>query len=343
MTEGPSDIHQNEMQKETFLHEKATVFVSELSSGKLKVRVQKNDPNYFVRWDECETSYPIDLIKQIFELKGPGWLCDEIAREESPHYTGAALKWQLLSYVDKDRFEKSRILDFGCGSGSSTTCLSRMFPSATIIGVEIEKEFLAVAEARARHYQLTNVDFIHSEEPDSLPADLGLFDYIVMTGVFEHLLPKERLELMPELWSLLNSGGVLFLHETPNRLFPIETHTTDGLPLINYMPESIALPFATKVSKRNLSNDSWATLLRKGIRGGTVNEITNTLKDGGRTVELLDPSMPGIQDRVDLWYASAEKKSRSHSKKIAYKALKILKRISGVELLPYLELAYRKK
>ncbi len=164
------------------------MLVSTLPSGKHRIVVHKLDPDFFVRWSVCETAYPVDLIRQIFEVKGPGWLCDEIARDESSDYTGAALKWQLLSYVGEEQFENARILDFGCGSGASTSNLSRMFPSAKIVGIELEQDLLSIARSRAKYYELDNVELYLSENSEEVRDDLGLFDHIIMTGVFEHLV-----------------------------------------------------------------------------------------------------------------------------------------------------------
>lgn len=326
-----------------YFHPQAEVLISPLPSGNRKIEVKKIDPSLFVRWSECETKYPLDLIEKIFELKGPGWLCDEIAREESSTYTGAALKWQLLSYVEEKQLAFSRILDFGCGSGASTICLSRMFPSSQIVGIEIEKESLAIAKLRAQFYNVQNIEFYHSDNPSSLPISFQKFDHIIMTGVFEHLLPEERLQLLPQLWSMLEDGGILFLHETPNRYFPIETHTTGGLPFINYLPEKLSEHYAQIFSNRNLAGDNWPTLMRKGIRGGTVREIIGILEGTGGSPELMAPSMLDVQDRVDLWYLSSEKSAHSKLKKHLHSVLKVIKRFSGVELVPYLELALRKK
>lgn len=323
-------------------HEKANVFVTKLQSGKNKIFVQRLDPDFFVRFDACETYYPIELIEQIFNVKGPGWLCDEIARDESPDYSGAALKWQLLSYVSEETFKNARILDFGCGSGASSCSLSRMFPTSRITGVELEYELLAIAKARVKFYELRNVELYHSPDPENISDNLGEFDYIIMTGVYEHLLPKERQNLLLQLWSHLKLGGILFLHETPNKYFPIETHTTGGLPLINYLPDSVALHYARIFSKRNLSADSWTTLLRKGIRGGSLREILDILNTSESKPILMDPSRLGVKNRIDLWYQSTEKTRYRTAKKIIREVISIFSTISGIELIPYLELAIRK-
>ena len=85
--------------------------------------------------------------------------------------------------------------------------------------------------------------------PKGLPADIGQFDYIILSAVYEHLLPSERPALLTLLWSHLRPGGVIFLAQTPYRWFPVELHTT-GLPLINYLPDRLALACARRFSKR---------------------------------------------------------------------------------------------
>src|SRR3712207_8585357 len=42
-----------------------------------------------------------------------------------------------------------------------------------------------------------------------VPAGLGRFDHVVLCAVYEHLLPAERRGLLPQLWSLLEPGGLL--------------------------------------------------------------------------------------------------------------------------------------
>lgn len=335
----PNGQHNNAVVLE---HEKADVHITDLPNGKKHVKVVSKAPGFFIRFDQCETAYPIELIEQIFHAKGPDWLCDEIYRDESPDYTGAALKWQLQSYVEESKFQHARILDFGCGSGASSCALARMFPDCEIVGIELEEELLNIARSRVEFYGHKNIELQLSLTPDKISEAIGQFDHIIMTGVFEHLLPDERKHLMPQLWSRLKPGGVLFLHETPNTAFPIETHTTGGLPFINYLPDSMALAYARRFSRRNLSSCSWEQLLRMGIRGGTSSEIAAILEDTNTGFALMEPSFLGVNDRVDLWYMSSEKGTHATAKKLIYKFISLLRKMTSIELVPYLELAIQR-
>jgi 2-polyprenyl-3-methyl-5-hydroxy-6-metoxy-1,4-benzoquinol methylase len=312
----------------------AQVVVEGLPNGKNRIVVEATD--VYVHMRQWETSYPRWLIDRIVEIKGPGWVCDEIARDESTEYTAAALKWALLSYVGEDRFEGARVLDFGCGAGASTVGLCRLFPTAQFVGIELEKDLLELAKGRARFYGFSNLEFITSPSGVELPEGIGEFDHIVMSGVFEHLLPAERRALMPRLWAVLKPGGVLFLRETPNRSFPLETHTT-GFPLINYLPRWLVLALVRKFGRPNNAHLSWDELLRRGIRGGSIREIRKLLPEA----ILLRPSRLGMGDLIDLWYASVPKWRSARGKRYVRAMAKAMKAV-GIECPPYLELALQK-
>ena len=200
---------------------------------------------------------------------------------------------------------------------------------------------MRLANLRAQHYNCKNATFLRSPGPNSLPDSIGKFDYVILSAVFEHLLPNERTQLLPQLWDLLRSGGVLFVNRTPYRYFPIETHTT-GLPLINYLPKKAALWYTHTFSKRNLAQDNWQTLLRKGIRGGCVREIRKILDKSPQKPLFLKPQRLGLTDRVDLWYNETNTKRLGRIKKALFYSLKSLKFVTRVTVVPTLSLAIKK-
>lgn len=322
-------------------HPDATITIEELNTGRRKITIVPINHNLFISKNTWETSYPISLIKQILTAKGPGWVCDEIMRDEDPNYVQRNLELSILAYVGEELFENARILDFGCGSGASSMVLNRLFPSAELVGVDLMEEYVSIARKRAEHYGFENATFLVSADGKSLPDNLGEFDVVVLSAVFEHLLPDERTTALPLVWDHLKSGGILFLNETPFRFFPFESHTT-RLPLINYCPDRLALFLARRLSKKVDPNINWETLLRQGIRGGTVKQIVAILKQTPRKPVLLRPNRLGIEDRVDLWLRSTGAMP-SFSRRSAFIALKSLKYITGFELVPYLSLAIRKE
>lgn len=290
----------------------------------------------------CVTAYPLALIEALVEVKGVAWVCDEISRDEDPLSIQRFFENDFLPYVSPADFEGKRILDFGCGSGSSTMVLARMFPHSQIVGLELSADYLTIARARLALYGYPNVEFLLSPSGTSLPAGLGAFDFIVMSAVFEHLLPDERRVLMPQLWAHLTRGGCLLLNQTPHRFFPFESHTT-GLPLINYLPDRLAHFVARRFSARSLGNESWESLLRKGIRGATEGEILRSLRDDSTEERpaLLAPRRPGQRDRVDVWYAALGPAHRT-LKAGCRELLRVVERTLGTTWVVNLALAISK-
>jgi SAM-dependent methyltransferase len=290
----------------------------------------------------CATSYPIELIRSIVETKGAAWVCDEIARDQDPASIQRFFENDFLPYVDRAEFEGKRILDFGSGSGSSTMVLARMFPKSEIVGVELSPEYIRIAEERRKFYGHKNVRFVLSPSGVTLPEGLGQFDFIVMSAVYEHLLPDERRVLMPQLWRHLKTSGCLLLNQTPHRFFPFESHTT-GLPFINYLPDRLALLVARRFSSRGLREDSWDSLLRKGIRGATEREILGSFGENqleARPV-LLPPRKPSYRDRVDVWYAALGPRHKA-LKAACREVLRLGERLLGTTLVVNLALAIGK-
>jgi SAM-dependent methyltransferase len=322
-------------------HPEGVVSVEERANGRRRLTIVPSNDELFVPRGECETTYPMALIELILGVKGPAYLCDEILRDEDPGYVQEELERDLLAYFDRRDFDGKRILDFGCGSGASTVVLARMFPSAEVVGVDLFEDLLSVARARMAHYGLDNLRLLQSPEGTQLPDALGRFSFVILSAVYEHLLPGERRTIMPKLWASVASGGYLFINQTPNRLFPIEHHTT-GLPLLNYLPRSLARVAALRLSRRTSGNESWETLLRRGIRGGTEGEIMDLLSDVDASPVLIEPRADGIRDRIDLWYAALSPRRLRRTKQSLRVLLKLIHHVSGYALVPNLSLAILK-
>ncbi|MFO8013844.1 MAG: class I SAM-dependent methyltransferase [Phycisphaerae bacterium] len=321
-------------------HRAATVEITEVAGDKRRIEVTPADPKTFISRRRWETHYPLDLIRAVFDVKGPIWLCDEIMRDESLTYI--CFDRSILGYVEEKAFAGKTILDFGCGSGGSTMNLARMFPESSIIGVELQPKFVDLARRRAAFYGYENVAFMLSPSGCELPEGIGEVDFVVMEAVYEHLLPNERPVIMARLWSLLKPGGLLFLMATPNRYFLLESHTT-GLPLLNYMPAWLALFCARTFSCRVKPDESWDSLLRKGVRGGSVREIKRFLRcDTDHPPIHLEPCRGGLQDVIDIWYAASIESRPLMSKRLLRWILKAVKCCFGVNLVPGLNLAFKK-
>ncbi len=290
----------------------------------------------FIPFSRWVTSYPHSLIEKELDIFGP-YLIDDIRRDEDPDYVEKELRNNIFLHMPDETFAGKRLLDFGCGSGASAMILSRMFPEiGEIVGVELVARHLEVARARARYYGFDNISFKLSPAANRLPDDLGEFDVVMLSAVFEHLLPSERRPLLELLWSAMKPGAVLFINQTPNRWFPVEIHTTGGIPGLNFLPKPAVEWIAKRFSDQVREEQSWEDLLRAGIRGGSEREIMALLP--GDAERLLPP---GIRDGIDIWYKRTRNRS-SLKKRVAYAGFKAIA-ATGLVMLPYhLNMAIRK-
>lgn len=325
----------------TLSHESGVLRVRRLDDGRFELHGEAADPNVFVPHSPCVTSYPLPLIEAILQCYGAVHACDEIGRDVDEHDAALDVEHCVQAYFSDRIFaEKVAILDYGCGAGSSTLALARLFGNARIVGVEMVGNFVEVARRRAAHYGLNNLRF------ETVPAGsqefLPEYDYVFLNAVYEHLLPNERSEVLGSIWRALRPGGTLFLNQTPHRWFPVETHTS-GLPLVNYLPPALALWAIRHYCGRSVRNFTWDQLLRAGVRGGTIEEIMRHIRRSDPSACLRRP-VRIAKSWAGIWYATKRERmaNLNGAMRVAFSATQAL--VSGLRLplSPYLSLAITK-
>jgi SAM-dependent methyltransferase len=283
----------------------------------------------------CVTGYPVELITAIFERFGSSWLCDEIGRDLDENDAQLDVRLCAQAYVPPPAFSgPARILDYGCGAGSSILALARLFPQASIVAADLNPRLLEIARQRIRHYGLERASVMQCSA--SGEVDAGQCDYVFLNAVYEHLLPEERAPVIRNLMGALKPGGTLLLNQTPHRYFPIEAHTT-GLPLINYLPDRAA---QWLVERRRGTTESWPALLRAGIRGTTVSEVMRHVRAADPGAELLgtigvSSSWPGI------WYVAKRQRTRGGLSRALLGGLAAVTGTLRLPFSPYVNMAVR--
>jgi len=286
-----------------------------------EIALLPNNSELYVPRRTCETTLPLELIRYWLDRSELAWFCDAISRHEDQTSVPGALKRQLFAYFPPEYYAGKRMLDFGCGTGASTFALARMLPQTQLVGIELDAERIETANRIKSCRGLSNVEFQCSPAGDQLPPGTRDFDFVMLSAVYEHLLPGERQTLMPLLWQAMKPGGVILVNQTPYRYSPYEAHST-GLWFINYLPDKaehwVVRHFAGRNRNINKSRD-WNVHLRGGLRGGTEKSIIRNLTGGRmRSARVLQPQQNGLRDRADFWLSCTNpRRYRSLKKAIA--------------------------
>jgi SAM-dependent methyltransferase len=243
------------------------------------VRVLGPQHGHF-RCTDIESPWPADLLDSLARLKG-AWFCDSYARFEHPNYLRKQID-QILAFYDI-ALPGLRILDFGCGFGASSYGLVRR-GATDIVATDLVPENVAFAGALFSRLGFDGcVDLRLGGAVAALEP--GSFDVIWLQAVVEHLLPEERRSYLPQFWQALRPGGWLVVTETPNRVWPYETHTSGGRWLLPWMPAHRI--FATMRREARFAGYTDVELYRSGVVGSTYGELLDAL---GRPADCEEPA-----------------------------------------------------
>jgi ubiquinone/menaquinone biosynthesis C-methylase UbiE len=117
--------------------------------------------------------------------------------------------WVRESLVNAIQGQPRRILDLGCGTGSTTLMLKRRFPQAEVIGLDLSPQMLVMADDKAKAAQL-EIPFRHGNAAETgLPE--ASFDVVGMTLLFHETPPAVAKAILQESFRLLSPGGQVLI------------------------------------------------------------------------------------------------------------------------------------
>ena len=105
-----------------------------------------------------------------------------------------------------DGWKPRRILDFGCGIGHAAPFLAEAFPDSDIVGVDTAEQAL---EHATKTHGSARISFRHIHDLDESEA----FDLCYVNGVFHHIEPLKRPEVLRVIHRSLRPGGYFSLFE----------------------------------------------------------------------------------------------------------------------------------
>jgi SAM-dependent methyltransferase len=128
-----------------------------------------------------------------------------ITGEGKDYFAQGRLKW-LARCLDGLGEQPRQIMDYGCGTGSSTRLALNILPVETAIGVDTSERSIEIAR---EHHATPDLMF-------RLPHDCGTehkFDLAYCNGVFHHISVRERARAVEYVFDRLKPGGLFSFWE----------------------------------------------------------------------------------------------------------------------------------
>jgi ubiquinone/menaquinone biosynthesis C-methylase UbiE len=240
----------------------------------------------------------------------------------------------LMRYTD---CAERDVLEVGCGTGPSTVVMAER--GARVIALDVSPSMVEAARLRVRDHGFADRAEVRLvEHTRTLDFPDARFDLVVCNGVLEHVEPAEREPIMREMWRVLRPHGHLFIGETPNRLWPIDDHTT-GLWWTHYMPRNLARRYAAWRGKIKPADD----LNAMGGFGCRFNELVRCVpRNEVRVLNHKPPYSWIARRRQEL---SGRPLRRAFVGLLAAVQYLLLEPLAGLPidgLLPYLTMAMEK-
>jgi ubiquinone/menaquinone biosynthesis C-methylase UbiE len=141
------------------------------------------------------------------------------------------VQWQLVAQAGIE--PGATVVEIGCGTGNVLLLAARVVPDATVIGLDPDREALALADRKLRRAGLA-VRLDHGYA-DRLPYADGSVDRVLSAFMLHHLPPDQQEAALREAHRVLAPGGRLHLLDfdggrpTPPRVLRLlhrgHTHT----------------------------------------------------------------------------------------------------------------------
>lgn len=237
-----------------------------------------------------------------------------------------------------------RILEIGCGNGTSTVALAEQ--GAIVTAIDIEPGLLHDAEERCRKFGV-NVRFYLMNATDVPKSFSGeQFDMILFFAVLEHMTYSERLSAIRATYTMLQPGGLWCVAGTPNRLHYYDSHTA-MMPFFYWLPDELAIRYASFSTRQEFGSrfenepdptDERKLEFARWGRGMSYHEFEISL--GPLSTLNIVSSLSGFMNKRDILYKLTTRLS-SNGK---YKALlsKLYPAIPNCLFDPFLYLIIQK-
>ena len=296
---------------------------------------------------EARSRIEAALRRDFYSPTATGYLAgEEGSRHLEGHIAGRLEhdRSQVIPWLDSARrLDGARILEIGCGTGSSTLALAEQ--GAKVVALDMNRRHIAIAKQRCHavglkpHFVVANATQAASLLPE------GHFDFVIFFAALEHMTFEEREIAMRNTWSMLRSRGLWVVIESPNRLHYFDDHSAQ-LPFYHWLPDDIAWEYGRRSPRAVFSHmlqsetrSPEATLrLQRFGRGISYHDFELAL---GPLAELEIVSSLRRYTRGLRWLRSAQRFTTLKGRHQALLA-KVAPKLDPVFLEPWLNFIIRK-
>jgi 2-polyprenyl-3-methyl-5-hydroxy-6-metoxy-1,4-benzoquinol methylase len=232
-----------------------------------------------------ETSLKQNYFTQADAWFGPQYLSSENGQIDLQDHLYRSLnnfRKTLIPWLSAaTHLRGSKILEIGCGTGSSTVALAEQ--GADVTGVDILESSIRVAQDRCSVHGL-RAEFCCANATGLHTIFTGRqFDLIIFVAALEHMPHEERMIAMRKTWEMLSPGSLWCVVDTPNRLWYFDDHTS-LLPFYHWLPDDLAFKYSRYSPRegfcdlyRELNEEARLDFFRRG-RGLSFHEFELTMK-----------------------------------------------------------------
>ena len=210
------------------------------------------------------TAYSARVVRMLVDRKGPARTPPYLSYKET---RGRFFLDPLFAYLRGRGAQDMSVLEVGCSFGHVTEYLAGRPEVRDVTTFDTDPAFVAIVRVKVEEMGLDRVKEVRlfsNEETRRLPYPDGRFDLVVVLGVVEHLPVRGRRQIVDEYYRLLAPGGHITILDTPNRYFPLETHSV-GLPLVQWLPARLAYAYAKVARPGRLRGVDYAGFVMDGV------------------------------------------------------------------------------
>ena len=117
--------------------------------------------------------------------------------------------WNREAVINAIQGNPGKIIDLGCGTGSTTIMLKQAFPNAQVIGLDLSPQMLVMAEYKAKESDL-DIKWVHglAEQTDFANEE---FDVVTASLLLHETPPHISQAILQECFRLLSPSAQVII------------------------------------------------------------------------------------------------------------------------------------